>query len=352
MLALDPADRPDAAEVERLLGLRAVPAPTAPRRLGLVGIAAGAAMVLAGASLVSRSAGSAPEGRPSTPAATPVSAIGDPRTADPCALMDPAGFQRFGRAELSTDYGNFNRCDVLIRRGDDDLADVKVELANGPAPEPGTRDRVERRGSVEIVAEPAGGGECDRTLVLADGNLVEVTAQRTGRGTMDFCAAATLATDRAATVLGRGRVPRRSRALPARSLGNLDACALLDPAALARVRGVDGVRPEAGFGRWDCHWHSRTGDTAIQLRFDRNGPLTAADGHPKRLGGHQAYITPRGDGSGTCLAQVVHRTYADTGGTTTAELLFLVVSGSGSGERLCDSAETLASAAAARLPAG
>jgi eukaryotic-like serine/threonine-protein kinase len=229
---------------------------------------------------------------------------------------------------------------------------VKVELANGPAPEPGSRDQVERRGSVQIVAEPAGGGGCDRRLVLADGNLVEVTAQRTGRGTMDLCAAATLATDRAAAVLGRGRVPRRGRALPARSLSNLDACALLDPAALSRVRGIDGVRPEAGFGRWDCHWHSRTGDTAIQLRFDRNGPLTAADGRPKRLGGHQAYITPGGDGRGTCLAQVVHRTYPDTSGNTTAELVFLVVSDSGSGGRLCDKAETLASAAAARLPAG
>jgi eukaryotic-like serine/threonine-protein kinase len=349
MLALEPADRPDAAEVERLLGLRTLPEPAAPRRWGLVALAASAAMVLAGASLVTRPAGSVPKGKP---VATPVSAIGDPRTADPCALVDPAGFQRFGRAELSTDYGNFNRCDVLIRRGDDDLADVKVELADGPAPEPGSRDQVERRGAVEIVAEPASGGECDRTLILADGNLVEVTAQRTGRAPMDLCAAATLATDRAATVLGRGRVPRRVRALPARSLGNLDACALLDPVALSRVRGIDGALPEAGFGRWDCHWHSRTGDTAIQLRFDRNGPLTAADGHPKRLGGHPAYITPGGVGHGTCLAQVVHRTYPDTSGNTTAELVFLVVSGSGPGVRLCDSAERLASAAAARLPAG
>jgi eukaryotic-like serine/threonine-protein kinase len=352
MLAVEPADRPDADEVKRLLGLRALPEPAAPRRLGLVAIAVSAAMVLAGASLVSRSAGSAPAGRPAKPTAAPVAAIGDPRTADPCALMDATGFQRFGPAELSTDYGNFNRCDVLIRRGDDDLADVKVELANGPAPEPGSRDKVERRGPVQIVAEPAAGGECDRLLILADGNLVEVAAQRTGPGTMDFCAAATLATDRAAAVLGRGRVPRRERALPARSLGNLDACALLDPAALARVRGIDGVHPEAGFGRWDCHWHSRTGDTAIQLRFDRNGPLTAADGHPKRLGGHPAYITPGGDGHGTCLAQVVHRTYPDPNGSTTAEIVFLVVSGSGSGRRLCDRAEALAAVAAARLPAG
>ena len=80
-------------------------------------------------------------------------------------------------------------------------------------------------------------------------------------------------------------------------------------------------------------WHSRTGDTAVQLRFDRHGPLTAADGRPKRLGGHPAYITPGGDGNRTGLAQAVHRTYPDTSGETIAELVFLVVSGSGSGRR-------------------
>jgi serine/threonine protein kinase len=83
MLALEPADRPDADEVKRLLGLRAVPEPSAPRRLGLVAIAASAAMVLAGASLVSGSAGSAPKKKSAKPAAVPVAAIGDPRWTPP-----------------------------------------------------------------------------------------------------------------------------------------------------------------------------------------------------------------------------------------------------------------------------
>jgi hypothetical protein len=262
--------------------------------------------------------------------------------------MDPAAFRRFGGTELSTDYGNFNRCDVLIRHGDADLADVKVELATGPAPEPGSRDRVERRGAIGVVREPLGDGECDQTLTLADGDLVEITAQRTGRGTVDLCAAATVATDRAAGILGRGPVPRRIHPLPSASLGRLDACALLTPAALSRV--VAG-RPEAGFGRWDCRWRGRTGDAAVQLRFDRNGPLSADDGRPGRLAGRAAFLDPGGDGHGTCLAQVVHRTYNDTAGETTAEIVFLVVSGSGSDTRLCASARSLASAAARRLPA-
>ena len=226
--------------------------------------------------------------------------------------MDPAGFQRFGRAELFTDYGNFNRCDVLIRRGDDDLADVKVELANGPAPEPGTRDRVERRGSVEIVAEPAGGGVRPDTGPgrrqprgghgAAHGPRHDGLLRR-GHARHRPCG------DGARPGPGPTAEPyaaRRGRSAtwtPARSS---------TPPPSRRVRGVDGVHPEAGFGRWDCRWHSRTGDTAIQLRFDRNGPADRGGRSPETArwpsGLHHA---PWG-GSGTCLAQVVHRTYADT----------------------------------------
>jgi hypothetical protein len=361
MLRLEPGDRPDAAEVRRLLELSPEAAPR-PRpwsararsgrgRATIAVVAVTLVAASAGALLVSRSASSSPEAAPSKAPAHPASAVGDPRTADPCGLMAPAAFRRFGRAELSTDYGNFNRCDVLIQHGDDDLADVKLELDNGPAPEPDSGDRVERRGTVGIISEPLGGEECDRTLTLADGRLVEVTAQRTGRGKVDLCAAATLAGDHAADLLGHGTVPRRSRPLPPASIAKLDACALLKPAALARVRGIDAAHPEAGFANWDCHWHGLTGDSAVQLRFDRNGPLTADDGRPARLGGHAAYIDAGGDGKGTCLAQVVYRTYASISGDTTAEIVFLVVSGSRPASQLCTQAKSLAAAAAAGLPA-
>jgi glycine hydroxymethyltransferase len=109
--------------------------------------------------------------------------------------------------------------------------------------------------------------------------------------------------------------------------------------------------PRGGMILSDCRWRGRTGDTDVQLRFDRNGPLSADDGRPARLGGHAAYIQPNGDGTGTCLAQVVHRTYASTSEGTTAEIVFLVVSGSQRSSRLCALAKSLASAAATRLPA-
>jgi hypothetical protein len=85
--------------------------------------------------------------------------------------------------------------------------------------------------------------------------------------------------------------------------------------------------------------------------IDRNGPLSARNGRPTRLSGHAAYIQPGGDGKDTCLAQVVHRTYASPDSGPTAEIVFLVVSGKRSQARLCDQSRSLASAASARLPA-
>jgi eukaryotic-like serine/threonine-protein kinase len=359
MLRLEPGDRPDAAEAGRLLALPSEATAPAKRSwfgLGRVAIAAAAVTLVAagaGVLLVSRSAGSSPPKTPAKPSAkpsaAPASAIGDPRTADPCALVTPAAFRAFGGTSLSTDYGNFNRCDVLISHGDNDLADVEVELANGPAPEPGARDRVERRGTVGIVSEPLGDEECDRDLTLADGRVVYVTAKRTGPGKIDLCAAGTVAADHAAQVLGRGPVPRRTRALPAASLGRLDACKLLKPAAFTRARGFGAVRPAAGFAHWDCRWASRGGSGA-QLRFDHNGPLSARDGQPVRLGSHVAYIDPGGEGRGTCLAQLVYRTYASTSQDKTTEIVYLVVSGSRPATQLCAQAKSLAASAAAALP--
>ncbi|GLY75203.1 serine/threonine-protein kinase [Actinoallomurus iriomotensis] len=349
MLRLEPDDRPDAAEACRLLELGDdVPAARRPRRLRSVPVAAAVAaiVVVSVATVMIVQAGRSSEDEPARSASPPASAVGDPRTAEPCALADPASLRRFGGTELSTDYGNFNRCDVLIKRGDDDLADVKIELENGPAPEPGAGDRVERRGTVGIIRGPLADGECGQELSLADGHVVAVTAQRTGRGAIDLCAAATAATDHAAAVLVRGVMPRRARPLPSASLGRQDACALLTSAALSRV-GAGRATP--GFGRWDCRWRG-TGGTGVQLRFDHNGPLSSDDGTPVRLAGHAAFVQAGGDGHGTCLARVVHRTYTDTGGHTTAEIVFLVVSGSRPESRLCADAKALASAAAARLP--
>ncbi|WP_190138588.1 serine/threonine-protein kinase, partial [Streptomyces longispororuber] len=59
--------------------------------------------------------------------------LGDHRTADPCALADPAALDRFGDARLRRGLGGFDRCDVLVDTGDGRPVDVRFRLANGGA---------------------------------------------------------------------------------------------------------------------------------------------------------------------------------------------------------------------------
>lgn len=145
-----------------------------------------------------------------------------------------------------------------------------------------------------------------------------------------------------------GRTPRRSPPLPAESLANRDACALLTPRALEAVPGVDASDPEAGFGRWDCSWRSTTSDLWVRLFFDRGPTPTAADGTPVELAGHSAVIAPPDDeGPHTAKVQVVHRSFTVRDGYTEVETVNVVVGdGSRSAQQLSALATDLARAAA------
>jgi hypothetical protein len=336
MLRSAAAERPAAERARTLLAA----AERQPVRRWVVGAAA--AVVAVG--LVGAVAGDG--GRPA--AAVLAGALGEPRTADPCGLVDPGVLARFGGTDEETDYGNFNRCDVLVSGGGDE-ADVRVELDRYDGTPTGRATDV---AGVRVLAQPAQDGECDREVPLPGGYAVYVTAT-VDDGTVPgsrLCDLADAATGYAAAVLGRGRMPRRSGVFPAGSLAGADACALPGTAALVAA-GLDVNQPERGFAGWECRWDSTSSDLSAVLRFDRNGPLDAADdGRPVRLAGHAAYVQPDGDGDGTCVAQVVQRAYPDAAGEPTVELVYLTLAGSATSSQLCDRASTIATAAAASLP--
>lgn len=378
----DPADRPDAAEAARMLDAVAGTAePELPvhavvtvteedtrskpeeRPRGLTWAAAAAfatrrpSLLLAGAAVAALVAalpftpflGEGEDDDPSP--ARPASVIGDPRTAEPCALVSADAFGRYGETELDRDYGNFDRCDVIVSSGDENIVDVKVNLNSGPGPEQAAVSRTV--GRIRLVAERPEDDECERTLLLPDpdgATNVTVTARQTEKGPAPLCAIADTAADGAARVLDRGPLPRRTPPLPARSLAHQDACALLGARALDVVPGIDASDPDIGFGGWDCQWHSTTRDLQVKLRFDRGQPLGAADGRPTRLGGRRAFVQPDGEGDGTCLVRVVHRSYADQNGEDAIEMLFLVVQGSATTRTQCSMATRLANSAATALP--
>ncbi|WP_215910850.1 serine/threonine-protein kinase [Streptomyces coffeae] len=277
------------------------------------------------------------------------SVFGDPPTADPCALTDPSALRRFGDTELDRDYGNFDRCDVLVTPDGNGVVDMNVDFNHGPPPE--LTGPAKTVGKVGIIKDGADGEACERNLVISgeDDAFVKVTAKQVESGRAPLCDIADAATDTAVKTLNRGVIARRSPPLPATSLARKHACELLDPAALEVVPGINADDPDVGYAGWDCDWSSSTRDLSVDLKFDRGQPLDGEDGTPALFSGYHAFVEPEGDGEGTCLARVVYRSYADQDGRKAVEMLHLVVAGDSSKDELCTTAGKLARSAAAAL---
>lgn len=348
MLDRRPARRPDAAEVRRRLAEAAggwqPPETTVPsrarRRAPWWFLAAAVVVVSAVVLTWSLRTPAAPPGPPG-PAASTVDVIGDPHTADPCALADQNAVRGFGHTELNAEYGNFNRCDVLIDTGAEDPVDVDIELATAAVP------NTVRPGVYTVDRHPAGDGACDRRIPVTAEYDVWVTAKSDGPG--DLCAIADAATSAAVARLGQGPLPRRAP-FAAGSLATADACALVDPGALARLPGVDAVHPEIGFGHWDCRWNSTLNDTSLRVAFDHSQPMSADDGTPTRIAGRTAFVAPDADADHSCTVDVVHRETADANGDPLDEILKVIVSGAGPGQGFCGMATEFATDAAGHLP--
>jgi len=269
------------------------------------------------------------------------------RTVDPCSLIRPADFARFGDTELDRAYGNFDRCDVLVHRADGGVVDVKVDLDNG---QPETTTGATTEGHVRILREPAESDNCTRLLLPAGTDaMVSVSAKLAEDGSAPLCDIADQATERAVSVLNKGLLTPRSD-FPAGSLAHEKACALLDAKALETVPGIDADDPDEGYGNFSCDWHSTTSDLDVELRFDRGQPLSAADGTLTRIEGRRALIQPAGEGEDTCLVRVEQRTFRNDQTRTQAETLNLFVAGDRSEAELCRMATALATAGAARVP--
>ncbi|MEU0838608.1 serine/threonine-protein kinase [Streptomyces sp. NPDC005962] len=276
--------------------------------------------------------------------------IGDARTADPCALLDAASLSRFGETELDPDYGELDRCDVLLH-GDsgDDVADVQINFDADPA-EPGDERPARRIGNVTVMTSPRDGDICERTLALADRKQIRVIAKRLGSPAPDPCALGDAATDHAVAVLDRGQVPRRTSAPNARSLARVNACELLDATALRRLPGV-GARPsDPGFGNWRCEWEDGSGDTGVELEFDRSSTFDTDDGQPTVLAGRKTTVTPADFGDDSCVVRTLHRSYRNALGDPTVELMTLNAYGPQPPRKLCRTAKALAATAAKKLP--
>jgi hypothetical protein len=250
--------------------------------------------------------------------------------------------RRFGTTELNTGYGNYGRCDVLVDVGGEQPVDVYVELAIADVP------RVVQPGAFKVERYPLSGTTCDRRVFVTDEYDVWITAKM-DNAEVDLCAMVDVATNSAVDRLGQGPLTRRKPFAPA-SLANVDACALLDGDALARLPGVDAIHPEIGFGNWDCRWHSTIDQTGLRILFDQSPPLTVDAGTPTQLSGHAAFVKADDYQDRSCAVKMVYRPFSDQSGRPAVEVLVVVVSGKRPGKEFCPMAINFAKAAGATLP--
>jgi eukaryotic-like serine/threonine-protein kinase len=280
--------------------------------------------------------------------------IGDPTTADPCALFDEAALSAYGSTEIDADDGAFEACDLRIENetGGVDL-NLYLYETNG---DPNQDGPVTMDGEFGIISDEGAHDECVRTLVFPDGeHFAEMLAKQDPGEDSDVCAVIdTAAAAAVARLTEEGPVARREHEEDPASLIYLDACGLLDDEALEQFPGVAADDPIAGFGDWTCKWVSTTSTTKVRLLFDRDDPPEADDGERLTLDGRVAYDEGEHWGPGTCLISVIHRQFTSAGPDReiTAEYVRILVIGNEDDrlEDLCDLGVALARSAAEALP--
>lgn len=347
LLRRKPAGRPSAASAAELLAeFSDVDGPVRPRRIRVpkraIAIGAGVAVLALVAALIY--VAREPASMAASPATLPADSVGDPRTADPCALMDPTVLKQFGTPELDPAMGIFNACSLLLRQSpeDGDIVDVRLDLTipNAPLLEKPAPGRLSVR-EVPLKTEE----ECERTIPLPDGNQVWVHARHIKNWHAHLCHYVDLVAAHAVTLLDRAPVPRRPAPFADGSLGGLDACALGNDQAPEIVGGP--AEPAPVFGRWECYWDYR--QTQVAVRFEREWK-EEEDGTRVSLGMRDAYVEVVEDGWNACQAEIPHRTF-QSGGRAMIESVEIYVSHKVKPpQEMCGAAERLARAIAPRLP--
>lgn len=327
------------------------PARWSQRRTRLVAAAvalltAAAAGVLTGVALtgtVDPVGGGAPDAAPVV-AAGPVT-VGDPMIADPCSVLDANALGRYGSAAVDSANTSLAGCRVDLTQSDGSQVIVTATFENALELGAATGGDREQAGALTVIRYPRDDSGCQRRVVLSDGNAVRVTASthKTVSSAPQLCDIAETGTIAATARMGRSGIGVRHDA-PS-PLATVDACSVLGTTDLAVVPGLTG--PRRGFAGWACEWGNSTDPSrSVRVSYSRRIPLNEADGVPGEFGGRPGGTQP---GPGVCWVEFAQRDVV-VGGTPRIESVLVTVGGPIGDTGLCQTAGTLANAAAAKLP--
>ncbi|MBO0874435.1 MAG: hypothetical protein J2P19_13670 [Pseudonocardia sp.] len=357
----DPAQRPSAAQVaERLEGLGKKRSRRSHKAFVITGIAVVVvAAVIAGVTFYtgiwpvnSRSAAPRSEWR---------DPIGDLRTVDPCALLDTNAMQRFGATRLYPDLNTFTACAMEIRLSANEQMYVTVSLNNPAADDSDLANtRTQRIGALslylgDLYKQDENSNACQRFLLLPNRFRVTLYASAATATRPDsLCGTADAAAQIAARILNRSELPRRNVTGPSNSLLWVDACALLDDAALHTVPGLNTARRDRSQGFWSCKWGGdpQVADPPTVSIYMGHGPETT--GEATTVGGRAALMDKnRWDGESVgCRIAMTQRSYRGTYDEPRTEVLFVAVhlNAAAPPDAQCAAATTIAGAVVAKLP--
>ncbi len=292
-----------------------------------------------------------PEPTPDRESATMAASLGDPRTVDPCSLIDPASLTEFGEARnagtVSLDY-----CLFRMRMADGALAQLKVgELAREV---PGQADPVVGEGPLRIAQEAPLPGHCTRRVLFGDGNSLLVSAdQLDGSPGAALCGMAEAGARDVVAAIGRQQVAHRP--YPANSLALSDPCRVLGTEVVRQVPGLEQAEPVASPAGHQCQWGAAdAASPRVRLVHTAGAPPAVLHGSAvqERIAGRRTVTSVVGGDPSTplCSAETGHIPFGEPGGGQVEVAMLVVAYPDGTGLDACEFARGLAERAWQELP--
>lgn len=340
----EPTARPSATAAAQRLRDIGGGAPARPHRAI---IATGAALIVVllvvVAGLLLKSSGTEPDS-----AAT---FVGDPKTADPCGLVDLNKLKAFGDDVRMDDVGQFNECaaHVSLREHGSVEMDVRVWLVTGPDHDSFEKKYLPPYQNHHVQREELNGDQCRRIVFLPAPHRVVISAWQNQQREV-LCQAAEAMSEGVVDAYRRGQLLRRDPPAP-ESLASGKACDLLTTAELAEPLASQEVVTEPGFADWECYWITPEADPAVQITFVDAGPVEPDDGRPRWFAGREGLLKAEGVGSNKCLAAIIFRKYLDDGNERTERVEIVWRSDEQTSDARCAGAARLAEIIAKKLPA-
>jgi hypothetical protein len=191
-------------------------------------------------------------------------ALGDPRTFDPCSVLDADEMPDSWNVHLDVPAA-YEYCAMSVSQKDGVTAEVQVGYLYESDHEGG--ENQSRPGGVRVFPSEDIATACSRDIVFADGIALIVrswTTEAEDAGAM--CAISDEVVGPVIDAVAAGRA--RSLTLPEHSVGEIDPCELVTPDMTALVRGITaGVRPDSQLSEHSCWWMSDEG-TMLEVAFD------------------------------------------------------------------------------------